>query len=107
MPLTNALGTTKNVRKPTTAAAATSTTSNNTAQQQQQAQASTNNSPVLANRKIKQKSSPKREIQKDIQVPANVDEVAMIHNIKEETEHYNSTENNQALVSFFKCIFNS
>lgn len=62
--------------------------------------ASNTSSPVLVNRKLKSKSSPKRnsDNQKDVQLPVNVDEVAMINNIKEETENYNPSENNQALV---------
>ncbi|GAA5798950.1 hypothetical protein HPULCUR_004359 [Helicostylum pulchrum] len=61
--------------------------------------ASNTSSPVLVNRKLKSKSSPKRnsDNQKDVQLPVNVDEVAMINNIKEETENYNPSENNQAL----------
>lgn len=54
--------------------------------------AANTNSPVLASRNTNK--SPKRNnatVKKDAQVPVNVDEVAMINNIKEETERYNAS----------------
>jgi hypothetical protein len=33
-----------------------------------------------------------------MEVPANVDEVAMINNIKEEKEHFSASQDNEALV---------
>lgn len=53
---------------------------------------------------IPKKSSLNQQLQDedDMEVPANVDEVAMIHNIKEETDHYNASpqENNETLVRY-------
>jgi striatin 1/3/4 len=65
------------------------------------------------NKSIIKKSSPvlKRSTlsEDDLEeLPANVDEVAMINNIKEEKENYNSSqEHNETLVSRFICIYTS
>jgi hypothetical protein len=40
---------------------------------------------------------PKEDL--DMEVPANVDEVAMINNIKEEREHFSASQNEEALVT--------
>lgn len=40
--------------------------------------------------------------QEELEVPANVDEVAMINNIKEEKENYK--DNNESLVSSIKSV---
>lgn len=62
--------------------------------------AANTNSPVLVsrntNKSLKRKNAA---IKEDEQVPVNVDEVAMINNIKEETERYNaSSSQDESLV---------
>ncbi|CAO3657077.1 unnamed protein product [Mucor hiemalis] len=63
-----------------------------------------NASPKKTNANIssplpKKSSLSQQQTEDDMEVPANVDEVAMINNIKEETENYNasSQENNETL----------
>lgn len=47
---------------------------------------------------IPKKSTLSQRDDMDVEVPANVDEVAMINNIKEEKEHYSASQDSEALV---------
>jgi len=47
---------------------------------------------------IPKKSTLSQRDDVDVEVPANVDEVAMINNIKEEKEHYSASQDSKALV---------
>ncbi|KAK4511366.1 uncharacterized protein ATC70_012581 [Mucor velutinosus] len=73
----------------------------------QQRSESKSSSPLMSQYKHNSKSNGSSPIPKkstlsqrddvDVEVPANVDEVAMINNIKEEKEHYSASQDSKAL----------